>query len=160
MGLLSFLFGCSKRNAPQPATQKFSELSQEDSVRLERQRNVIAAVAKRRYDRAALTKTKADLDVLQRLLDDRAFSKTQTYELQCLGVVLGDVLASELPLRWMMVTDEYGTDPTLRYKDTTIQINALTMISKRVERGEDIDVSAMLRMTGEQVAQLEKEFQK
>ena len=86
--------------------------------------------------------------------------KTQTYGLQCLGIAFGDVLASELPLRWMMVTDQYGTDPTLRYKDTTIQINALTIVSKRVERDEEVDVETMLRMTGEQVAQVEREFQK
>lgn len=59
-----------------------------------------------------------------------------------------------------MVTDEYGTDPTLRYKDSTIQVNPLTMISKRVERGEEVDVAAMLRMTGEGIAELEREFQK
>ena len=29
----------------------------------------------------------------------------------------------------MMVPDQYGTDPTLRYKGTPAQINALTMIS-------------------------------
>jgi hypothetical protein len=159
MGLLSF-FGCSKPEAAQPPTPKFTELSREDATRLEQQRAVVVAAAKQRYGTAGLTKTKADLEVLQRLLDDRAFAKTQTYELQCLGIAFGDVLAAELPLRWMMVTDEYGTDPTLRYKDTSIQINALTMISKRVERGEDVDVATMLRMTGEQVAQLERKFQK
>ncbi len=162
MGLLSFLFGCSKQDAApaQPAAPRFAELSREDTARLEKQRGVVAAAAKQRYGTAALTKTKADLAVLQRLLDDRAFTKTQTYELQCLGIAFGDVLASDLPLRWMMVTDEYGTDPTLRYKDTTIQINALTMLSKRVERDEEVDVQTMRRMTGEQVAQLEREFQK
>ena len=160
MGLLSFFFGCSKRDAAQPATPKFSELSREDATRLEQQRGVVAAAARQRYGTPALTRTKADLVVLQRLLDDRAFTRTQTYELQCLGIAFGDVLASELPLRWMMVTDEYGTDPTLRYKDTTIQINALTMLSKRVERGEEVDVQMMLRMTAEQTTQLEREFQK
>lgn len=40
----------------------------------------------------------------------------------------------------MMVTDEYGHDPTLQWKDTTITIHALTMISKRVENGEQLDV--------------------
>jgi hypothetical protein len=59
-----------------------------------------------------------------------------------------------------MVTDEYGTDPTLRYKNSSIQINALTMISKRVERGEEVNVAALLRMTEEQTARLEREFQK
>jgi len=80
------------------------------------------------------------------------FKKSQTYELQCLGVAFGDVLASELPLRWVMVTDEYGTDPTLRFKETTLQINALTMISKRVERGEAVNISELLRATREQLA--------
>ena len=118
---------------------------------MEQQRAIVAAIAKQRYGTPSLTKTKADLSVLQRLLDDKVFAKTQTYELQSLGIVLGDVLASELPLHWTMVTDEYGTDPTLRFKDTTLQINALTMISKRVERGETVDVVALLEMTRQQL---------
>jgi hypothetical protein len=31
-------------------------------------------------------------------------------------IAFGEVLASELPLRWVMVTDEYRTDPTLPFK--------------------------------------------
>jgi hypothetical protein len=80
------------------------------------------------------------------------FNKSQTYELQSLGVAFGDVLTSELPLRWVMITDEYGTDPTLRFKETTVQINAITMISKRVERDEPVRVSELLRITSEQLA--------
>lgn len=144
MGFLSFIFGCSKRDTAQPAKQKFTELSREDSARLEQQRGVIVATLKERYGTPALTKTQADLPVLQRLLDDRAFTKTETYELQCLGVAFGDVLASELPLRWVMVTDAYGTDPTLRYKDSTIQINALTMISKRVEDDRETHLAGLM----------------
>ena len=151
MGLLSFLFGCTKKDA----APKFTPLSAEDSTRLDQQRAVIAGEAKHRYGTPVLTKTKTDMAVLQRLLDDRSFTKTQTYELQSLGIAFGDVLGSELPLHWMMVTDEYGTDPTLRFKDTTLRINALTMISKRVERGEAVDVSSLLDMTRRQLAQLE-----
>ena len=132
---------------------KFSELSLEDSTRLEQQRAIVAA-AKQRYGTSSLTKTAADLSVLQRLIDDKVFSKTQTYELQSLGIAFGDVLASELPLRWVMVTDEYGTDPTLRFKATTVQINALTMISKRIEKNEDVSLSELLRITREQLASL------
>lgn len=64
-----------------------------------------------------------------------------------MGVVFGDVLTSEFPLRWVMVTDAYGTDPTLRFKNTTVNINALTMISKRVERDESVDVFELVRKT-------------
>lgn len=88
------------------------------------------------------------------MIDDKVFRKTQTYELQSLGVAFGDVLATELPLRWVMVTDEYGTDATLRFKATTVQINALTMISKRIERGQDVNLRELLRITREQLSSL------
>ena len=151
VGLLGLLFGQSNRNPMREP--KFSELSKDDAARLEQQRAVVAAAAKR-SGTASLTGTKSDLPVLQRLIDDKVFKKSQTYELQCLGVVFGDVLTSELPLRWMMVTDEYGKDPTLRFKKTTVQIHALTMISRRIERGEHVDVSELLRTTREQLAQI------
>jgi hypothetical protein len=150
------LFGQSAHEAaPEP---KFSELTREDSERLDRQRAVVAAAAKQRYRTAALTRTKKDLPILQRLLDDKAFKKSQTYELQCLGVAFGDVLASEFPLRWAMITDEYGTDPTLRFKNTTTNINALTMISKRIERDEPVDVFRLLQKTREALRDAEKRF--
>jgi|ERR1700722_12659774 len=133
---------------------KFSELSHQDSARLDQQRAIVAAAAKQRYGTSTLLKTVADLPVLQRLIDDKVFSKSQTYELQSLGVAFGDVLARELPLRWVMVTDEYGTDPTLRFKGTTLQINALTMISKRIEKDEKVNLSELLRTTREHLTRL------
>jgi Domain of unknown function (DUF3806) len=98
------------------------------------------------------------LPVLQNLIDDRVFNKSQTYEFQSLGVAVGDVLASELPLRWVMVTDEFGTDPTLRFKETTLQVNALTMISKRIEKDEPVSVQWLLDKTREQLTIKEKKF--
>ncbi len=74
----------------------------------------------------------------------KIIAKDKTWELQSLGIVLGDALTGSVDgLAWWEVTDEYGTDPTLRYKETTLQINALTMISKRVEDGEECDVAHM-----------------
>ena len=155
-GSLGGMFAQSN-STPTPLP-KFTELSKDDSRRLEQQRAVVAAAA-RRSGVSSLTGTKADLPIIQRLIDNKVFAKTQTYELQCLGVAFGDVLASELPLRWVMVTDEYGTDPTLRFKETTFQINALTMISKRVERDEHVDVSGLLRTTREQLAKIQPTLQ-
>ena len=156
IGFLGSLFGQSNQKViPEP---KFTELSRKDSTRLEQQRTVVLTAARRRYGTVALTRTKRDLPVLQNLIDDKVFNKSQTYELQCLGVAFGDVLASEFPLRWVMVTDEFGTDPTLRFKKTTIQINAVTMISKRVERGEPVNVQWLLDETHKQLVVNEKKF--
>jgi hypothetical protein len=144
----------SHEAAPEP---KFTELSPEDNNRLDQQRAIVAVIANKRYA-TALTRTKRDLTVLQRLLDDKVFKKSQRYELQSLGVVFGDVLANELPLRWVMITDEFGTEPTLRFKDTSININALTMISKRVERDEPVDVFLLLRKNREALSDAQKRF--
>ena len=37
------------------------------------------------------------------------FSAAQIYEMQSIGVAFGDVLARELGLRLVIVTDEFGT---------------------------------------------------
>src|SRR5215475_14441993 len=74
---------------------KFYELSSDDSKRLDEQRALIAAAIKQRYGTRSLTRSKSDLPFLQKLLDERVFDKSQTYELQSLGVALGDVLTSE-----------------------------------------------------------------
>jgi hypothetical protein len=152
----SLLFGQSALNAATEPT--FSELTPGASQRLDQQRAIVARAARQRYGTAALTRTEKDLPILQRLLDDKAFKKSQTYELQSLGVAFGDVLASEFPLRWVMITDEYGTDPTLRFKNTSVNINALTMISKRVEKDEPVDVSELLRKTRDALSDAEKRF--
>jgi hypothetical protein len=55
-----------------------------------------------------------------------------------------------------MITDEYGTDPTLRFKNTSVNFNALTMISKRVERDEPLEVSELLRKTRDALSDAEK----
>jgi len=149
---LSFTTSLFSQKAPQPSMPQFSELSQQDRARLDQQRAIVAAAVKQRYGTPKLTKSIADLGPLQHLIDDKVFAKAQTYELQSLGVAFGDVLAAELPLRWVMVTDEYGTDPTLRFKETTVQINALTMISKRVETGEVVDLRDLLRQTREHLS--------
>jgi Domain of unknown function (DUF3806) len=159
-GALNLSFYNSQSGPKQQAAPKFTELSRDDVAGLDKQRALVAAAAKQRYGVSGLTRTKADLPVLQRLIDDHAFTKTQTYELQSLGVALGDVMASELPMRWMIVTDEFGTDRTLRYKDTTIQVGALTMISKRIERDEKVNVSRLLEITREQLPRFEKELTK
>ena len=148
---VTMIASCSRQHGTSVAMPQFSELSDQDKSRLDNQGAVVATTIRQRYGIVALTQTADDLPILQRLIDDRAFNKTQTYELQSVGVAFGDVLSSELPLRWVIVTDEYGTDPTLRFKGTTVQINALTMISKRIERDETVNLDQLLQTTREQL---------
>jgi len=86
----------------------------------------------------------ADFSLLQQLLDLRLFSAEREDEARALGTCFGDALAGQVRgLTWQLVTDEYGTDPTLRYLEYNMQVNAPDMLLKRLERGDEIDLRYM-----------------
>jgi hypothetical protein len=119
---------------------EFTEPEKEHVRGLARQAVAISELASR-LGLPELTGSEADLDVIQSILDSGELESDQTYELQALGVVFGRALVSVVDgLDWAIVHDEYGSDPTLRYRNTTLCINVLTTISKRVEDGQDVNV--------------------
>jgi len=129
-----------------PGSSSTQPMSGEDRLRLEKQEAVVLKLLQSRYGKdVTLTHSRKDFPLLQKLMDEKALRPDQTYELQCLGIALGQVLTAETPLRWVMVEDEYGRDPALQYPDTTIILFPLTMISKRVEQGREVDVADIFR---------------
>lgn len=99
-----------------------------------------------------LDRSEASLGLLQRVVDDRLIDEAHTYGLQCLGVVFGMVYRENQPgFDWWIVEDEHGRDPCLRYRETSLQLNVLTMLSKRIEQQRPVDVSEMYRGTVELV---------
>jgi NAD-dependent SIR2 family protein deacetylase len=56
------------------------------------------------------------------------------------GVTFGDALAQRFAVSWVAVQDDQGRDPALVLEGTSILVFPLTSISKRVERGEQVDV--------------------
>lgn len=88
-----------------------------------------------------LSGSKADLLLIQKLLDAGTVEREATYTLQALGLAFGKVFIQENPgYDWWMVEDEFGRDPAIRYKQSTLLAYPRTMISKRVEDGEAVNV--------------------
>ncbi|MGE0860862.1 MAG: DUF3806 domain-containing protein [Gammaproteobacteria bacterium] len=91
-----------------------------------------------------LTSALTDLPLLQRLLDDARLDGEQTVALQALGLAFGKVFVrNETGYDWWMVEDEHGRDPAVRFGHTSLLFFPQTMISKRVERGQHVDVERM-----------------
>jgi hypothetical protein len=131
--------GPEKKVANQPE-QKITPLDEADQKRLRDQRAVVERYlgsddSKEKYKTAA-----GKLGTIRAILQGEVFKREQKYELQCLGIVLGDVFVQDLGMEWIMVEDEYGRDPAVRLPNTTIILFPMTMISKRIERGEKVDV--------------------
>lgn len=132
-----------------------SEPDPGDIDRLAKQWLIADGYVQEQCDGAHLQQTEEDLPLLQRVIDSNVIDVTQTFELQCLGVAFGRVLASNIEgLDWAIVDDEYGRDPTLRYRHTSLQLNVLTMISKRVEQGQRVDIRDMYRGLCDRVSEL------
>lgn len=88
--------------------------------------------------------TLADLEKIQAVLDSGSVEPEATWALQSLGVALGKIFVeNHQGYDWWMVEDEYGRDVCVRYRDTSLLFFPQTMISKRVERGEKVNVQSI-----------------
>jgi hypothetical protein len=123
----------------------FEEPVDADIRRLAEQLVVAEQLTARLAGRIKLDGSRQDLAAIQAVLDSRELGPANTYELQCLGVAFGRVVVDAFPgLDWAIINDEYGRDATLRYTATNVALNVLTMISKRIEDGEQVDVGYLL----------------
>ena len=86
----------------------------------------------------------SDVELLQRVLDENVYDVSDTFELQTVGLALGDAIRSGLGLHWVMVEDEHGRDPALGWKQTSLLVFPLTMVSKRLERGERVVLEVLV----------------
>jgi hypothetical protein len=124
---------------------------------LNEQRVVVCDVLRERYGIYQAPKLRSDLAILQNLVDDRVFSPEQEYEWKCVGVVFGDVIAAELGLEWIMHCGEFGVELALNGGGTSITVFPRTMILKRIENGEEMDLAFVLEKLAESVEQLKRD---
>jgi hypothetical protein len=123
------------------AAQTFHALSEADQTQLTAQRAVVERYLGNDPQNIENYATPAGkLGLLRAILEARLFGPTHTYELQCMGVVFGDVFVQVCGWEWSMVQDDLGRDPCIRVPMSTIVLYPLTMISKRIEHGETVDV--------------------
>lgn len=132
-------------------------LDDKNRVRLQAQREIVATLARRHVGNNIFGNTKSDLRILQQLFDryprrDRRLSNfkggansdnERIYEIQALGVVLGDVMARDFDLEWVVFEDQHGRGRALNVKGTKDLVFPVTMLSKLYEVSLPADVRAL-----------------
>jgi hypothetical protein len=98
------------------------------------------------------------LKLLATILGNNWVEPSETIKLHSLGISFGDALAQELGLAWVIVEDDYGRDPALCMDGTSILLFPKTMISKRIEAGESVDIYSMFGSICSQVGDIRRDI--
>lgn len=123
--------------------QSIETFNPDDTERITALRNWVAGHFD---DPTAYDTVDGKLRLIRTLLENAWIKRSETWKLQSLGIAFGDALEQDVEeLTWVVVDDEYGRDPALRWLDTAILSFPLTAISKRVEGGTEVDVLKLFR---------------
>jgi hypothetical protein len=137
--------------------QKIGPLSATDISRLESQRSWV----RNHYDpdaRHQYDTLEGKLRLLETILRENWIRPNETRKLQSLGIAFGDALAQQMGLIWITAEDDLGCDPALHDDGTAIVIFPLTMISKRIERGEVVDIRNLFAGICNKITELRNEL--
>jgi hypothetical protein len=137
---ITLLTGTAARAQKAPLVESLAIV---DRTYMQEQRQRIDELARVNLGRQLHREKAHDLGILQALLDRRLIQPEQTLELQAMGLVMGDILALELELTWVVYEDKYGRSRALRLADTDNFLFPMTMISRRVEAGATVSVQAV-----------------
>ena len=84
-----------------------------------------------------------DITNMQRLLDNYIVNKKDTEILQAMGMALGDVMAKELGMHWVIYEDKLGRSKALQYQKTQHFLFPITMLSRRAAGNAPIDIQVI-----------------
>ena len=119
--------------------KRVTPLNPLDRQYMELQRELINELTLRYYG-GRCCRSASELLLLQRLLDDRHVLPEQTQELQAMGVLLGDLLATEHDLQWVVYEDAAGRSRALQVEGTDSYLFPVTMIARRWSVGDTTPV--------------------
>ncbi len=149
---LLLAFAASTKAEPPP---QISDLEPIDLQYMAIQRSKLEDIARRDLGNSFNGDTDHDLALLQTLLDRRLIRGNQTAELQAMGIVLGDLLARDLDMHWVVYEDKLGRSRALRYRDSDNYLFPVTMISRRREAGNETPVSEIYRKASDIIRPLQ-----
>ena len=84
--------------------------------------------------------TNGKLKLIDVILKSDWIEKHEIFKFQSLGITLGDIIVQDLNFIWVEVEEDGETDPAVNLQDTTLILFPMTMISKRIEKGENVDI--------------------
>lgn len=121
--------------------QELQHFTRTDEIYLEKALELAQVIARDAQHTRFRGEKEWDLALLQRIADAKYLKPEQRRELQALGVVLAQTLATDLKLHWVIFKDEQARSRALRIDETNQVLFPITSIARRYEVGADIDIA-------------------
>ena len=121
------------------AEQTITSLSESDDVTFLQRRTLITQY----LNEESLEKFEnpvGKLGAVHAILEGGILAPYEQSDFEALGIIIGDTYVQDMGFHWVVVIDELGKDYAVRYEETTVIIFPISMIEKRIRRGEIIDV--------------------
>ncbi len=129
--LLAACLLCLSTLAIAEEERQISDLGMLDRWFMDSQRQLMDEIVRNNFGSRFRGEKGSDLALLQRILDEGLVKGDQTRELQAMGVIIGDLLAADLDMHWVVYEDNVGRSRALRYRETESYLFPMTMISRR-----------------------------
>lgn len=89
------------------------------------------------------TGTSADLENLQKVIDSGRFNPKQRQAWESFGTAFGVILVNEMDgMEWVTVIDGQKESPALRFRDSKVMLNPISLIWDKAKSGQPCDLKA------------------
>ena len=89
------------------------------------------------------TGTAADLENLQKVIDSGRFNPKQRQAWESFGTAFGVILVNEMDgMEWVTVIDGQKESPALRFRDSKVMVNPISLIWDKAKSGQPCDLKA------------------
>jgi len=137
-----FAVMCAVAAAPACADnpQRVAAPDAQDLARLQRGRMLIERYLANDDARSKFQTVPGKLGALRAIMKIETIRPGKKDLLDALGIVLGDTFVQDMGFHWVVLGDALGSHLAIRYRRSNIFLDPLTMIARRVQHGEQIDV--------------------
>ncbi len=124
-------------------SDQITDPSEESVIWLAQSQQHLLDLLTAQYGECHLDGSEKDLELCQRLIDDKRVKAKNILEAQCIGVALGNVWVKTTPMQWKQVKNEFGSMLALHNPGTKMVLYPLTMVSKRLAHHQEIDLISL-----------------
>jgi hypothetical protein len=140
---------------PSKSDHDYRALNEREVNELEESRELAGELLRERLGIFSLPILRADLQALQELVDDAEMNPLRREEWAAVGIVFGDVIASELEMEWCAFISPHAIELAIATADFRLTLFPRRILLRQIEEGGRVELDALLEQLSEHADKLQ-----